>query len=123
LIDNWLEEELTGERESSLTYTDEAMRTMASVRFVFHQAGRQISGLAASIFRLMGVDLPVTDHSTVSRRMSGIEVELPLLPSKKARHIVVDRGGIESLWRRRMESSHTRRIETKNMAEAASGSK
>ncbi len=81
LIDNWLAEKLTGERGSSPVYTDAAIQAMASVKFVFHQAGRQTSGLVASIFELMGVDLPVPDHSTVSRRMSGIEVELPLQPS------------------------------------------
>ncbi len=113
LIDNWLAEELTGERGSSPTYTDEAMRAMASVKFVFHQAGRQTSGLVASIFQLMGVDLPVPDHSTVSRRMSGLEVELPLLPSKKARHIVVDSTGLkvygEGEWKVRTHGVSKRR--------------
>jgi hypothetical protein len=113
LIDNWLAEELTGERGSSPTYTDEAMRAMASVKFVFHQAGRQTSGLVASIFQLMGVDLPVPDHSTVSRRMSGLEVELPLLPSKKARHIVIDSTGLkvygEGEWKVRTHGVSKRR--------------
>jgi len=67
LIDNWLAEELTGERGSSPKYTDQAIQAMASVKFVLHQAGRQTSGLVASIFQLMRVDLPVPDHSTVSR--------------------------------------------------------
>jgi hypothetical protein len=113
LIDNWLAEELTGERGSSPTYTDEAMRAMASVKFVFHQAGRQTSGLVASIFELMEVDLPVPDHSTVSRRMAGIEVELPLVPSKKARHIVVDSTGLkvygEGEWKVRTHGVSKRR--------------
>jgi hypothetical protein len=113
LIDHWLAEQLTGERGSSPTYTDAAMRAMASVKFVFHQAGRQTSGLVASIFRLMGVDLPVPDHSTVSRRMSGLEIELPLLPSKKARHIVCDSTGLkvygEGEWKVRTHGVSKRR--------------
>jgi hypothetical protein len=113
LIDKWLEEELTGERGSSPTYTDAAMRAMASVKFVFHQAGRQTSGLVASIFRLMGVALPVPDHSTISRRMSGIEVELPLKPSTKARHIVCDSTGLkvygEGEWKVRTHGVSKRR--------------
>lgn len=113
LIDNWLAEELTGERGSSPTYTDAAMRAMASVKFVFHQAGRQTSGLVASIFKLMGVALPVPDHSTVSRRMSGIEFELPLVSSNKARHIVVDSTGLkvygEGEWKVRTHGVSKRR--------------
>ncbi len=113
LIDNWLEEELTGERGSSPKYTDEAIRAMASVKFIFHQAGRQTSGLVASIFWLMKVDVPVPDHSTVSRRIGAIEFELPLLPSKKARHIVCDSTGLkvygEGEWKVRTHGVSKRR--------------
>jgi hypothetical protein len=84
LIDNWLEDQLTGERGSSPTYTDAAIQAMASIKFIFHQAGRQTSGLVASIFELMKVNLPVPDHSTVSRRMVGLEVDLPLKATAKS---------------------------------------
>lgn len=113
LIDNWIEEEPTGERGRSLQYTDEAIQTMVSVKFIFHQAGRQTSGLAESIFELMKVELPVPDHSTVSRRMAGLEVELPLLQSKKARHIVCHSTGLkvygEGAWKVRTHGVSKRR--------------
>lgn len=113
LIDNWIEEQLTGERGSSPQYTDAAIRAMASVKFIFHQAGRQTSGLVASIFRLMKIDLPVPDHSTVSRRIGAVEFELPLKPSKKARHIVVDSTGLkvygEGEWKVRTHGVSKRR--------------
>lgn len=95
LIDNWIAEEKTGMRGSSPKYTDGAIRAMASVKFVFSQAGRQTSGLVASVFELMKVDLPVPDHSTVSRRMGGLEIQLPLLKSNKPRHIVCDSTGLK----------------------------
>jgi len=113
LIDNWLEQEKTGERGSSPKYSDQAITAMASVKFIFHQAGRQTSGLVASIFRLMKVDLPVPDHSTLSRRMTDLEVELPLLPSGKARHIVCDSTGLkvygEGEWKVRTHGVSKRR--------------
>lgn len=113
LIDNWLEKEQTGERGRSPQYTDQAIQAMASIKFVFHQAGRQTSGLVASIFELMKVELPVPDHSTVSRRMAGLEIELPLVPSKQARHIVCDSTGLkvygEGEWKVRTHGNSKRR--------------
>jgi hypothetical protein len=113
LIDNWIEEEKTGERGSSPKYTDGAIQAMASVKFVFRQAGRQTCGLIASIFELMKVDLPVPDHSTLSRRMAGLEIELPLLASTKARHIVCDSTGLkvygEGEWKVRTHGYTKRR--------------
>ncbi len=113
LIDNWLEDQLTGERGSSPTYTDAAIQAMASIKFIFHQAGRQTSGLVASIFELMKVNLPVPDHSTLSRRMVGLEVELPLKASSNGRHIVVDSTGLkvygEGEWKVRTHGVSKRR--------------
>jgi hypothetical protein len=113
LIDNWLEDQLTGERGSSPTYTDAAIQAMASIKFIFHQAGRQTSGLVASIFELMKVNLPVPDHSTLSRRMVGLEVDLPLKASSNGRHIVVDSTGLkvygEGEWKVRTHGVSKRR--------------
>jgi hypothetical protein len=38
------------------------------VRLAFHQPLRQTEGLLGSLLDLMGVDLPVPDHTTISRR-------------------------------------------------------
>jgi transposase len=38
------------------------------VRLVFHQPLRQTEGLLGSLLDLIGVDLPVPDHTTISRR-------------------------------------------------------
>lgn len=113
LIDNWLEDEKSGRRGSSPKYSDAAITAMAQIKFVFHQAGRQTSGFVGSVFRLMKVELPVPDHSTLSRRMTDLEVELPVRPSKKARHIVVDSTGLkvygEGEWKVRTHGVSKRR--------------
>ena len=95
LLSNWIVKEKTGERGASPRYSGAAIEAMAMVKFVFHQAGRQSCGLVASIFSLMKVDLPVPDHSTVSRRMAGIVVRLPLKAGTQARHIVCDSTGVK----------------------------
>ena len=47
---------------------DLAIEAVLSLRLVFHLALRQAAGLAASVLRLLGLDLPVPDHTTLSRR-------------------------------------------------------
>lgn len=113
LLDNWIEEEKTGERGASPRYTEAAIMAMASVKFVFQQAGRQTCGLVTSIFRLLRVDLPVPDHSTLSRRMAGTAVGLPIKASEKPRHLVIDSTGLkvygEGEWKVRTHGISKRR--------------
>ncbi len=63
LLSNWIAAEKTGVRGASPRYTKAAILAVVSLKFVFHQAGRQSCGLLASIFELMKVALPVPDHS------------------------------------------------------------
>lgn len=114
LIDNWLTVEQSGRRGRSERYSAAAINAMASVKFVFHQAGRQTCGLLESIFRLLKVDLAVPDHSTLSRRMAGIEVGLPIKASSgRARHLVIDSTGLkvygEGEWKVRTHGASKRR--------------
>jgi transposase len=49
-------------------YSETAIETALMVRLVFHQPLRQTEGLLGSLLDLMGIDLPVPDHTTISRR-------------------------------------------------------
>jgi len=113
LIANWIEKEKSGERGRSPLYTQAAIVAMASLKFVFHQAGRQTCGLVVSVFKLLKVQLPVPDHSTVSRRMAGMEVGLPVKASRKSRHLVIDSTGLklygEGEWKVRTHGASKRR--------------
>lgn len=113
LLADWIAKEPTGERGRAVRYSAAAIQAMAQVKFVFHQAGRQTCGLVASIFKLLKVDLTVPDHSTLSRRMAGLEVRLPLKDSGTARHIVCDSTGLkvygEGEWKVRTHGISKRR--------------
>jgi len=113
LLANWVEREKTGMRGASPRYSEAAIVAMASLKFVFHQADRQTCGLVASIFKLLKVRLPVPEHSTVSRRMAGVEVGLPVKHSAKPRHLVVDSTGLkvygEGEWKVRAHGVSKRR--------------
>src|SRR5687768_3979142 len=49
-------------------YSDLAITTALTLRAVFHLALRQTEGLIGSVLQLLGLDLPVPDFSTLSRR-------------------------------------------------------
>ena len=49
-------------------YSDLAIETSLILRAVFHQPLRQTEGLVGSLLELMGLDLPVPDHSTWRNR-------------------------------------------------------
>ncbi len=113
LLSNWETKDKTGSRGRSVRYTRAAIAACASVKFVFGQAGRQTCGLMESIFRLLKVQLTVPDHSTISRRMAGVEVSLPLKKTGKARHLVCDSTGLkvygEGEWKVRTHGVSKRR--------------
>lgn len=86
---------------------------MVTLQALFNLAGRQTEGFLESLFALMGIDLPVPDHSTLSRRMGKVEVEMPVAPSNGAIHVVVDSTGVkvygEGEWKVRQHGVDKRR--------------
>jgi Transposase DDE domain len=56
------------------SYSALAITTALTLRAVFRLALRQTEGLIGSILRLLGLDLAVPDHSTLSRRAETLEV-------------------------------------------------
>jgi hypothetical protein len=61
----------------------------------------------------MHVELPVPDHSTVSRRLGRLEIPLPILEPQQSRHVVIDSTGIkvygEGEWKVRQHGVSKRR--------------
>ena len=113
VIEDWKNQEKTGRRGASKTYTDTAIATMATIKLLFSLAGRQTEGFLHSLFELMDLELPIPDHTTLSRRDSQLKVELPLKPNSEARHIVVDATGVkvygEGEWKVRQHGWSKRR--------------
>jgi IS5 family transposase len=112
-LKQWLVTIATGRRGASQTYSDEAIATMATLKSLFHLAGRQAQGFVESLFQRMGIQLPVPDHSTVSRRVGKLSVAMPVQPTPGARHVVVDSTGIkvygEGEWKARQHGVSKRR--------------
>jgi transposase len=76
-------------------YSDLAVRTALTLRAVFHLALRQTEGLISSILRLLGLDLPVPDFSTLSRRAQNLELPAQSRTTGGAIHLLVDSSGLK----------------------------
>lgn len=113
VIDGWINEQKSGRRGASKHYSDGAIALMATVQALFNLPGRQTEGLLESLFGLMGIDLPVPDHSTLSRRIGKVAVEMPVSPSAGGIHVVVDSTGVkvygEGEWKVRQHGVDKRR--------------
>jgi hypothetical protein len=76
-------------------YSDLAITTALMLRAVFRLALRQTEGLIGSLLQLLGLELPVPDHSTIGRRAR--TVQLPARPraSGGPLHLLVDSTGLK----------------------------
>jgi hypothetical protein len=77
-------------------YSDLAITTALTLRAVFRLPLRQTEGLIGSILGLLGLDLAVPDHSTMSRRAETLRLP-PLAAGSPAKpvHLLVDSTGLK----------------------------
>ncbi len=67
-LDAWREAPM-GKPGGPRTYTDVANEAAQTIRMVFHLPLRQTEGFLRSLAELLEVDLPIPDHTTLSRRL------------------------------------------------------
>jgi hypothetical protein len=92
-IEAWRAEPRIG-RGGQPRYSSLAITTALSLRAVFRLALRQTEGLIGSVLQLLDLDLPVPDHSTLSRRAETLEVPRPRAGSAPM-HLLVDGTGLK----------------------------
>src|SRR4051794_11858689 len=103
-------------------YSDLAITTALTLKAVFRLALRQTEGLIGSVIGLLGLDLSVPDHTTLSRRAETLEVPRPRSSSSpdaereaKPVHLLVDSTGLKLCgageWLVEKHGTKTRRSE------------
>jgi len=65
------------------------------LRLAFGRPWRQTEGMLASILRLLGLDLPVPDHTTFSRRSANLTVTTALSAARGPVNVVIDSTGLK----------------------------
>jgi len=104
----------TGEKQrgSQFDYTDQAILVMLTVKEVFHLTNRGVEGFVRSLFQMLKINLPVPDHSTLSKRGKDLKVKLPK-KTNQSLNIVMDSTGLkiygEGEWKVRMHGVSKRR--------------
>jgi hypothetical protein len=85
-------------RGHPVVYTDLAIRSLLTLRAVFHLPLRATEGFARSVLRLMRLSeiLPTPDYTTISRRARKLRVDLGVHHnSGEPLHLVVDSTGLK----------------------------
>ena len=83
-----------GTRGGQRKYSDVAIKTALTLRLLLHLPLRQTEGFLTSLFRLMELDLPSPDHTTLSRRGQQLDVTLHHPPREKPLHLLIDSTGL-----------------------------
>ena len=64
----------TGKRGGQRVYSDIAIQTALVLRLMFHLPLRQTEGFLHSVLKMMDLNLPSPDHTTLSRRNATVEI-------------------------------------------------
>jgi hypothetical protein len=83
------------------------------LRLAFGRPRRQTEGMLASILRLLGLNLPVPDHTTFSRRSANLAVAQALSTARGPVNVVIDSTGLKVFgageWQREKHGGTGRR--------------
>ncbi len=94
-LDLWLDADRPARRGRRRTYTDTAILCSLMVRQVYHLPLRATQGLVRSLLRLLEVNLPTPDYSTLSRRARFLQLSLSAQRRKQIKHLVIDSTGLK----------------------------
>lgn len=112
-LTTWLGPRGTSKRGRPPVYSDAAIEVVLTLRELYRLPLRGAQGFARSIFRCLGVDLPVPDYSTLSRRAGRLAVDLGASAASGGRVLLIDSTGLkvfgEGEWKVRQHGYSKRR--------------
>ena len=77
------------------TYSDLAIEAALTVRMVFSLPLRQTEGFLRSLAGLLGLELPIPDHTTLSRRLKKLgDINFRRLTTDRPIHLLIDSTGL-----------------------------
>lgn len=114
-IAKWLEKEpYVKSRGRQTEYSDVAIQTVYTIRQVFNLRLRQTEGFVSSILKIMNIDLPTPDYTTVSRRIGSLSVNFITKRPKGKINLILDSSGLkvvgEKEWTNYKHGTRQRRI-------------
>jgi IS5 family transposase len=82
------------QRGSQFEYSGKAIEIMLTLKEIFHLPNRSVEGFVRSLFQIMKMDLPVPDHTTLSKRGKTLKVKLPK-KCEGSLNVVLDSTGLK----------------------------
>ncbi len=85
----------SGKPGGQRTYADIAIEAALTIRMVFHLPLRQTEGFLRSLAQLLELELPIPDHTTLSRRLKRLgEIQFRRLATDRPIHLLIDSTGL-----------------------------
>jgi IS5 family transposase len=85
----------SGRPGGQLRYADIAIEAALTIRMVFHLPLRQTEGFLRSLARMLDVELPIPDHTTLSRRLKKLgQIRSQRLATDRPIHLLIDSTGL-----------------------------
>ncbi len=85
----------SGKPGGQRTYAEIAIEAALTIRMVFHLPLRQTEGFLRCLADLLEVDLPIPDHTTLSRRLQKLgEIRFRKLTTARPIHLLIDSTGL-----------------------------
>ena len=108
-LDTW-RAPASGKPGGQRTYSDLAIEAALTLRMVFHLPLRQTEGFLRSLADLLEADLPIPDHTTLSRRLKKLgDTGFTGLATDRPIHLLIDSTGL------RIHVGHLRKPPTRRV--------
>jgi hypothetical protein len=112
ILQHWTPEP-SGQRGAPVRDSDWSIQTLWVLKQVFDWPDRALEGFGRSLMRLMGLNLPIPDHTHLSRRVRRLVVQIPRRERTGPIQVVVDSTGLkvfgEGAWKVRQHGAGKRR--------------
>jgi len=104
----------SGKQGRQQVYSDAAIQACLTIKVLFGLPLRQATGFVESLLKLIGLNWPVPDFSTLCRRQRTLSVAIPYQGSAGPLHLLIDSTGIkaegEGEWNARKHGGSKRRL-------------
>jgi hypothetical protein len=85
----------SGKPGGQRTYADIAIEAALTIRMVFRLPLRQTEGFLRSLARMLKVELPIPDHTTLCRRLKNLGIiDVPSVSGQRPIHLFIDSTGL-----------------------------
>ena len=93
-LDAW-QAPASGKPGEQRTYSAQAIEAALTIRMIFHLPLRQTEGFLRSLAYLLEVDLPIPNHTTLSRRLKKLGgINFRSLATDRPSHLLIDSTGL-----------------------------